>query len=93
MVTWAGIEQLVTELEELQRRKVLDLARRLRPGLTLEDVRNPHDFPELDDPDWQHADGILVGIQSVLAAVRARQRDEEPPDGGEEAPDNEEKTR
>jgi hypothetical protein len=84
MTTWTAVEGLVTELEDLQRRKVLDLARRLRPGLTLEDVRNPHDFPELDDPDWQHEDGILVGIQSVLAAVRARQReegtDEEPRD-------------
>lgn len=83
MTTWAAIEELVTELEDLQRRKVLDLARRLRPGLTLEDVRNPHDFPELDDPDWQHQDGVLVGIQSVLAAVRARQRDDE--SAGDEA--------
>jgi hypothetical protein len=85
MTTWDKMEQLVTELEELQRRKVLDLARRLRPGLTLEDVRNPHDFPELDDPDWQHADGVLVGIQSVLAAVRACRRDDEA-GGHEEKP-------
>ena len=84
MITWATMEELVTELEDLQRRKVLDLARRLRPGLTLEDVRNPHDFPELDDPDWQHSDGILVGIQSVLAAVRARQREDEAPSAPDE---------
>jgi hypothetical protein len=77
MTTWRAIEDLVTELEELQRSKVIDLARRLRPGLTLEDVRNPHDFPELDDPDWQHSDGVLVGIQSVLAAIRARKRESE----------------
>jgi hypothetical protein len=75
MITWATVEELVMELEELQRRKVLDLARRLRPGLTPEDVRNPHDFPELEDLDWQHADGVLVGIESVLAAVRARHRE------------------
>jgi hypothetical protein len=74
---WADVEQLVAELEELQRRKVFDLARRLRPGLTLEDVRNPHDFPELNDPDWQYEDGALTGIQSVLAAVRARRREGE----------------
>jgi hypothetical protein len=75
MTTWSAIEHLVTELEDLQRGKVIDLARRLRPGLTLEDVRNPHDFPELNDPDWQFEDGVLVGIQSVLAAVRARRRE------------------
>jgi len=73
--TWREVEALIGELEELQRRKVLDLARRLRPGLTLEDVSNPHDFPELADPDWQYADGLLAGVQSVLAAVRARQRE------------------
>jgi hypothetical protein len=77
MTTWSAVEELITEIEELQHRKVIDLARRLRPGLTLEDVRNPHDFPELDDPDWQREDGILVGIQSVQAAIRARRRDEE----------------
>lgn len=58
-------------LEELQRKKVLDLARRLKPGLTLEDVQNPHDFPELDDPDWHYADGVLAGIASVKTALGA----------------------
>jgi len=74
--TWQAVEELLVELEALQRRKVLDLARRLRPGMTLEDVQNAHDFPELDDPDWQYEDGVLAGIQSVLAAVRANARGE-----------------
>jgi len=72
--SWREVDELVAELEALQRRKVLELARRLRPGLTLEDIANPHDFPELGDPDWQYEDGMLAGIQSVLAAVRARRR-------------------
>ena len=72
--TWHEVETLVSEIEALQVGKVLDLARRLRPGLTLEDVRNPHDFPELGDPDWQYEDGVLAGIQTVMAAVRARLR-------------------
>src|SRR5262245_42471992 len=42
---------VLEEMEALQRSKVLELARRLRPGLTAEDVMNPHDFPDLDDPD------------------------------------------
>ncbi|HEY4016169.1 MAG TPA: NUDIX hydrolase [Polyangiaceae bacterium] len=67
-----SMEQLVVALEELQRQRVLELARRLRPGVTFEDMRNPHDFPELGDPDWQYEDGVLAGIQTVLAAVRAR---------------------
>jgi hypothetical protein len=75
--TWNEVEALLGELEALQRGKVLDLARRLRPGLTLEDVANPHDFPELGDPDWQYEDGVLAGIQTVVAAVRARRREVE----------------
>jgi predicted metal-binding protein len=67
-----AIEREIDALEELQRTKVLDLARRLKPGLTLEDIQNPHDFPELADPDWHYADGVLTGIQSVRAAIRAR---------------------
>jgi hypothetical protein len=76
-VAWQEVEMLVGELEQAQRRKVLDLARRLRPGLTQEDIANPHDFAELDDADWQYEDGVLAGIQSVLAAVRARRRERE----------------
>ncbi len=73
--TWDAIEALVTKLEELQAKKVIDLARRLKPGLTLEDIKNPHDFPELEDPDWHYEDGILTGIQSVLSALRAARRE------------------
>lgn len=71
-----SIERLVMDLEEQQRRKVFDLARRLRPGITPEDARNPHDFPELVDPDWQYQDGMLAGIQAVLAALRASEREQ-----------------
>lgn len=67
----AAVERELQALEELQRKKVLDLARRLKPGLTLEDVQNPHDFPELDDPDWHYADGVLAGIASVKTALAA----------------------
>ncbi len=67
------LEELAA-LEELQKKKVLDLARRLKPGLTAEDIQNPHDFPELDDPDWHYEDGVLTGIQSVLSAIRAARK-------------------
>jgi hypothetical protein len=68
---WIAIERELDAIEKLQTKKVLDLARRLKPGLTLEDVQNPHDFPELDDPDWHYADGILAGVKSVATALRA----------------------
>ena len=70
-VSWDEVEKLILSMEELQLGKVFELARRLKPGLTMEDMRNPHDFPELEDPDWHYEDGILTGIESVLSAVRA----------------------
>lgn len=69
----ATLQHLVRELENseaLQAEKVIDLARRLRPGLTSEDLRNPHDFPDLDDPDWHYADGQLTAYQAVLTLLR-----------------------
>ncbi len=71
---WEAVDRELVAIEELQTKKVLDLARRLKPGLTMEDVQNPHDFPELDDPDWHYADGILTGIKSVTTALRAMRR-------------------
>jgi hypothetical protein len=72
---WSEIEQLLEDAEELQRKKVSALARRLKPGLTDEDIRNPHDFPELRDPDWHYEDGILTGIQSISTSLRALKRE------------------
>lgn len=69
-----ALDSALTELEkleELQSQKVIDLARRLKPGLTSDDIKNPHDFPELDDPDWHYQDGVLTGIQSAIATVRS----------------------
>ena len=71
---WHEVLVMLVQMEELQRGKVFELARRLKPNLTLEDMRNPHDFPELADVDWHFEDGVLTGVQSVLSAVRARLR-------------------
>ncbi|MEO7093593.1 MAG: hypothetical protein ABI175_10105 [Polyangiales bacterium] len=65
------IDREIGAIETVQANKVIELARRLLPGLTAEDIRNPHDFPDLDDPDWQYEDGVLAGIQSVRIALRA----------------------
>jgi 8-oxo-dGTP pyrophosphatase MutT (NUDIX family) len=73
--SWAAIEELLAVMEAAEDAKVLGLARRLRNGLTGEDIANPQDFPELGDPDWQYADGQLAGIRRVLAAVRVQKRE------------------
>ncbi len=70
-IPWHELAALLARMEGHQRDKVLALARRLRPGLTGEDIQNPHDFPELGDTDWHYEDGVLTGIQSVASALRA----------------------
>lgn len=62
-------------MEELHKEKVITLARRILPQLTAEDIRNPHDFPDLVDPDWHFEDGQLSGVQAVLFLVRKLRRD------------------
>src|SRR5512140_937338 len=76
--------ELLDQMERAQADKVVALARRLKPGLTAEDIRNPHDFPDLDDPDWHFEDGQLAGIQSVRFAIRGLSR-ELVPDGQADA--------
>ncbi len=75
-----GVERLLARrvpalLEEMaahQRGRIAALAARLRPGLTLDDLKQPHDFPELADPDFHFEDGQLAGIEAVMMALRAR---------------------
>lgn len=65
--------ELVEEMIESQRERLLTLARRLLPGATAEDLLQPHDYPELaDHPEFHFEDGILAGYLAVLAALRAR---------------------
>lgn len=72
-----AVDELLVKVAALQERKVLALARRLKPGLTSEDVRNAHDHRELDDPDFHYEDGTLAGVQFALSAVRALRRERE----------------
>jgi hypothetical protein len=56
-----------------QRRKVLALAQRIHPGITEEDVRNVHDFPDVyGDPIFQFEDGQLAGFVAAQIALKAR---------------------
>lgn len=69
----AIVDRLMLELIELQEKKVLELARRIHPGITPEDIRNPQDFPDLiADSGWNYEDGILAGLKSAHIALRAK---------------------
>lgn len=65
--TDAVLEPLIRQ----QRARCLELARRLRPGLTEDDLTQPHDFPELMTSwHWQYEDGVLAGLLAAQMALR-----------------------
>ncbi len=64
--------QLFERMIAQQQAKVLRLAREAVPNLGPEDLRNPHDFPELKEhPSFEFEDGILAGLISAQIALRA----------------------
>jgi hypothetical protein len=75
--TYEAVERTLEEIIAHQEQKVVAFARRLRPGLTADDVKNPHDYDELTDPDFNYEDGQLAGLQFALSAIRRRRKDRE----------------
>ncbi len=66
------IEVLLEEIIEAQREKVLKCGRNFIPTLTLEDVLQPNDYPELENnPHFRYEEGVLEGVQTVRAALLA----------------------
>jgi hypothetical protein len=66
------IERLLDEMIEAQRKRTLELASRIAPGVAAGDLFQPHDNPALAvHPGFNFEDGILAGYLAVRAAVRA----------------------
>ena len=64
--------EIVEQMIDGQRLKLLALARKTVPYITSEDLLQPQDFPELEaDPEVRFEEGVLIGLQSALAALRA----------------------
>ncbi len=75
-MSWDVVDALLGEMSAMQERKVLALARTLVPGVTPEDLRNPHDFvPLVESAEFNYEDGILAGLRAAEIAVRAARRD------------------
>jgi len=66
------VEKLLEEMISTQRQRLLELARRIEPDLTPDDLLQPHDHPSLEkSPDFNFEDGILAGYLAFRAAFRA----------------------
>ncbi len=68
--------ELLQELIDGQRKKMLAAAQRIVPRVTLDDLLQPNDFPELElHPHFRYEEGILDGLQVAYAALLAHQQD------------------
>jgi hypothetical protein len=69
------VEREIASLIALQKKKLMNFANQLLPHITEEDILQPNDFPILENhPYFRHEEGVLEGLQTALAAVRAIQR-------------------
>ena len=66
----SSINKILDKMIKHQETKVLKIGRELVPDITLDDIRNPQDFPELNkDAIFNYEDGILTGYLSVKIAL------------------------
>ena len=67
------MEELFDELVEMQRKKLLECARRIIPHVTPDDILQPNDFLELENhPHFRYEEGILEGLLSARMACLAK---------------------
>jgi hypothetical protein len=70
--------EVLRELVGQQERKVIETAGRIDARLTADDLLQPHDYPVLArDPGFNYEDGLLAGLRSAEAALRAALADAE----------------
>lgn len=65
--------QVLEEMVDRQRAKVREVARRIHPGLSDDDLRNVQDFPDVcEDPVFQFEDGQLRGLAAAALTMKSR---------------------
>ena len=71
----APVLRTLLELIAQQEAKLAACAARIAPHLTADDLLQPHDVPALArDPGFNYEDGVLAGLRSAAAAIRALAR-------------------
>ncbi|NDD58374.1 MAG: hypothetical protein EBZ47_03865 [Chlamydiae bacterium] len=66
------MEEIFDELVENQRGKLIKVARGILSNLTMDDILQPNDFPELENhPYFRYEEGVLEGILTARMAYLA----------------------
>lgn len=69
---WDKVESLLQELVRFQQVELLKTGKRIIPHVIPDDLRQPNDFPELEqNPHFRYDEGVLAGIQTVHMALQA----------------------
>lgn len=65
-----NLDRLMDEMIEQQRAKVVMVANRIQPGLSEDDLRDPHSFPKVNSrPEFSFEDGLLAGLVAARVAM------------------------
>jgi hypothetical protein len=69
-----SIEEIFSVLIKGQQEKLLAFAHEFNPHLSLDDLLQPNDYPELENhPYFRYLEGVLQGIQGAQMALKANQ--------------------
>ncbi len=68
------MQEIIDELIEHQKKALLTLGRQIIPSVTLDDLMQPNDFPQLElHPFFRYEEGVLHGLQMVKASLFAKE--------------------
>lgn len=71
----SDVFQLMQELIDQQKEKLLLCARRIRPNATADDILQPNDYPELEQSAvFRYEEGILDGLQVARSSLSCLMR-------------------
>lgn len=77
MQTYVNLKELLEDMVEHQKKKLLEFGRRIIPYLTQDDILQPNDYPELEHhPLFRYEEGVLEGLQSALMALQRQEKEE-----------------
>lgn len=66
------MEKIFDEMISMQRSKLFKYATRIVPGITLDDLLQPNDFPLLEQhPAFRYEEGVLEGLMAARIAYLA----------------------
>lgn len=75
-VFFQKMDALFNELIAGQEKKVWESGSRIVPYLTMDDLLQPNDFPELEyNPFFRYEEGVLSGLLTAYAALNARRHE------------------